>query len=811
MQFPESWLREFCNPPLTTQELADTLTMAGLEVEELQPVAPPFTKIVVGEIKDAQQHPNADRLRVCQVDVGEGTLLNIVCGAPNARVGIRVPCALVGAELPPGEDGKPFLIKVGKLRGVESQGMLCSARELKLSEDHGGLLELPLDAPLGGDIRKFLNLDDTLFTLKLTPNLAHCLSVYGVAREVAALTGTPLKTPTFPAVAVALGDQLPVKISAPDLCGRFSGRIVRNVNTQAKTPQWMVDRLARCGQRSVAPLVDISNYVMFELGRPSHIFDLDKIHGGLDVRWGRTGEQLKLLNGNTVAVDEKVGVIADDHQVESLAGIMGGDATAVSDDTRHIYVEAAFWWPKAIAGRSRRYNFSTDAGHRFERGVDPSLTVEHIERITQLVIDICGTPETACGPVVDQQVAMPQPQSVTLRVARAAKVIGMPLTQAQCAEALHRLGLPVTVGEGTLTVAPPSYRFDIAIEEDLIEEVARMVGYNQLPTTPPLAPITPKLQAEHRRDPYAVRRQLAGLGYQETINFSFVEERWEHELAGNPQPIKLLNPIASQMGVMRSTLLGSLLQVLKFNLDRRTERVRVFELGRVFLRDASVENTDTTVQGFDQPMRVAGLACGPADGLQWGRKEQAVDFYDVEALLAPLQPQFEAAVHPAMHPGRCARVLLDGQSIGFVGELHPQWRQSWELAQVPVLFELDLHAVQGRAVPRFKPVSKHQSVERDLAVVVAESVTHADIMASVRAALPGTLLRDAVLFDVYRPKPVKNGAVAEGAPGLAAGEKSLAVRLTLGGDANLTDAEIDTAMQAVLARLVEQVGARLRV
>ena len=391
----------------------------------------------------------------------------------------------------------------------------------------------------------------------------------------------------------------------------------------------------------------------------------------------------------------------------------------------------------------------------------------------------------------------------------------MPLTQAQCAEALHRLGLPVTVGEGTLTVAPPSYRFDIAIEEDLIEEDARMVGYNQLPTTPPLAPITPKLQAEHRRDPYAVRRQLAGLGYQETINFSFVEERWEHELAGNPQPIKLLNPIASQMGVMRSTLLGSLLQVLKFNLDRRTERVRVFELGRVFLRDASVENTDTTVQGFDQPMRVAGLACGPADGLQWGRKEQAVDFYDVkgdvEALLAPLQPQFEAAVHPAMHPGRCARVLLDGQSIGFVGELHPQWRQSWELAQVPVLFELDLHAVQGRAVPRFKPVSKHQSVERDLAVVVAEQVTHADIMASIRAALPGTLLRNAVLFDVYRPKPAKHEGAAEGANSLAAGEKSLAVRLTLGGDANLTDAEIDAAMQAVLARLVEQVGARLSV
>jgi phenylalanyl-tRNA synthetase beta chain len=494
MQFPESWLREFCNPSLTTQQLADTLTMAGLEVEELKPVAPPFTKIVVGEIKEAVQHPDADRLRVCQVDVGQGSLLNIVCGAPNARVGIKVPCALVGAELPPGEDGKPFLIKVGKLRGVESQGMLCSARELKLSEDHGGLLELAADAPLGQDIREHLKLDDTLFTLKLTPNLAHCLSVFGVAREVAALTGAPLKTPAIPAVKATDAAKLPVKISAPDLCGRFSGRVVRNVNTKATTPQWMVDRLARCGQRSVTALVDISNYVMFELGRPSHIFDLDKIHGGLDVRWGKPGETLKLLNGNTVTVDEKVGVIADNAQVESLAGIMGGDATSVSDDTKHVYVEAAFWWPKAIAGRSRRYNFSTDAGHRFERGVDPGQTVEHIERITQLIIDICGTADTVCGPMDDQQVNVPKAAPVTLRVTRAAKVIGMPLTQAQCLDALQRLGLPVAQGEGTLTVTPPSYRFDLQIEEDLIEEVVRMVGYNQLPETPPLAPITASLR-----------------------------------------------------------------------------------------------------------------------------------------------------------------------------------------------------------------------------------------------------------------------------------------------------------------------------
>jgi phenylalanyl-tRNA synthetase beta chain len=616
-------------------------------------------------------------------------------------------------------------------------------------------------------------------------------------------------------VAVALADKLPVKISAPDLCGRFSGRIVRNVNTRAATPQWMVDRLARCGQRSVTALVDISNYVMFELGRPSHIFDLDKIHGGLDVRWGRAGEELKLLNGNTVSLDDKVGVIADESQVESLAGIMGGDATAVGDDTRHIYVEAAFWWPRSIAGRSRRYNFSTDAGHRFERGVDPSQTVEHIERITQLVIDICGTPETVCGPMDDQQVQLPAPQPVTLRVARAAKVIGMPLTQAQCADALQSLGLPVTQGDGTLTVLPPSYRFDILIEEDLIEEVARMVGYNNLPTTPPQAPITPKLQAESQRSPFAVRRQLAGLGYQETINFSFVEEHWERDLAANANPIKLLNPIASQMSVMRSSLLGSLLQVLKFNLDRRAERVRVFELGRVFLRDASVANTDTTVQGFDQPMRVAGLACGPADTLQWGRKEQAIDFFDakgdVEALLAPRKAQFEPAAHPAMHPGRCARVLLDGRPIGFIGELHPQWRQSWELPQAPVLFELELDAVLQRAVPHFKAVSKHQSVERDLAVVVAERVTHAQIMGAIEGALPATLLRHAVLFDVYRAKPAKAGEGAS-ASGLAADEKSLAVRLTLGsGDASLTDAEIDAAVQAVVAQLAAQVGARLRV
>lgn len=809
MQFPESWLREFCNPSLTTQQLADTLTMAGLEVEELVLVAPPFTQIVVGEIKEAVQHPNADRLRVCQVDVGQGSLLNIVCGAPNARVGIRVPCAIVGAQLPPGEDGKPFLIKVGKLRGVESQGMLCSAKELKIADDHGGLLELPLNAPLGQDIRQYLNLDDTLFTIKLTPNLAHCLSVYGIAREVSALTGAPLKAPTFPVVPTHINDKVAVQVQATDLCGRFSGRVVKGVNTKAKTPQWMLDRLARCGQRSVSPLVDISNYVMFEFGRPSHIFDLDKIHGGLQVRWGQAGETLKLLNGNTVTVDEKVGVIADDSQVESLAGIMGGDATAVSDDTQNIYIEAAFWWPTSIAGRSRRFNFSTDAGHRFERGVDPQLTVEHIERITQLVLDICGTPETQVAPIDDQTLNVPAITPVTLRVARAVKVIGMPLTQQQCADALRGLGLQVSEGEGTVTVTPPSFRFDLQIEEDLIEEVARMVGYNNLPTTPPQAPITAKVRRETERSPSAVRRAIAARGYQETINYSFVEEAWEKDLAGHANPIRLLNPIASQMSVMRSTLIGSLLQVVKFNADRKADRVRVFELGRVFLRNAEVVNSDSSVEGFDQPMRVAGMAWGPVETLGWQGKARQVDYFDVkgdvEALLAPQRAEFVACEHPALHPGRSAQVVLNGVVIGHVGELHPRWRQAWDLPHAPVVFELSLDAVTARVVPVAQGVAKHQPVERDIAVIVAETVTHAQLMQAIHDAPTEGLLQSAVLFDIYRPKPDAVGGA------LAAGEKSLAVRLTLGtADATLTDAQIDAVMNAVLTRLSEQVAARLR-
>lgn len=804
MQFPESWLREFCDPPLTTQELADLLTMSGMEVEELRAVAPPFSRVVVGAIVEAMPHPNADKLRVCQVDAGEHGRVQIVCGAPNARVGIRVPLALVGAELPPANDkAAPFVIGVGKLRGVDSHGMLCSARELKLADDHAGLLELAVDAPVGADVRRVLALDDQLFTLKLTPNLAHGLSVYGIAREVSALTGVPLKTPAIAPVAVTTPERLPVRIEAKDLCGRFSGRIVRGVDPRAKTPAWMVDRLARCGQRSVSTLVDISNYVMFELGRPSHIFDLDKIEGELVVRWARRGEQLTLLNGSTIELDETVGVIADAKAVESLAGIMGGAASAVSDATRNVYLEAAFWWPQAIAGRSRRFNFNTDAGHRFERGVDPVGTDLHLERITQLIIDICGG---EAGPLDDQPVALPVRPPVTLRIARAARVIGMPVTQAQCADVMRRLGLAFSEGEGTITVMPPSWRFDLAIEEDLIEEVIRVLGYAQLPATPPLAPVTAHVQPEARRSGYALRRSLAALDYQETINFSFVEARWEHELAGNANPIGVLNPIAAPLAVMRSSLIGSLIAVLRYNLARRATRVRVFEVGRVFRRDANVPNSDRSVAGIAQPMQVAGLAFGAADAVQWGLAERAVDFFDVkgdiEALLLPLQVRFVAAEHPALHPGRSARVELDGHAIGWVGELHPRWRQAYELPQAPVLFELDLASLLARPVPLAAPVARQQSVTRDLALMVPDQVSH-DALIAVALADASGLVRSAQLFDLYKPKTT--------VAGISADERSLAVRIELrDDDETLTDERIEMAMNATVARLQSQLGARLR-
>jgi phenylalanyl-tRNA synthetase beta chain len=808
MQFSENWLRTMVDPKMTSDELAHLLTMSGLEVEEVEPVAPPFSNVVVAKVLEVADHPNADRLNVCQVDAGTGTLLNIVCGAPNVRAGMKVVCAMPGAVLPPGADGKPFTIKIGQLRGVESQGMLCSARELKLSEDHAGLMDLPEDAPVGQNFRDYFQLNDLKFTIKLTPNKADCLSVLGIAREVSALTGTPLKAPTYQATPVTIDEILPVKVSAPDLCGRFSGRIIRGLNARAQTPEWMKQRLERSGQRSISALVDISNYVMLELGRPTHVFDLDKIHGGLDVRWGRKGESLKLLNGNTVEVDEWVGVIADQNEIESLAGIMGGDATAVSLDTQNIYLEAAFWWPQAIQGRSRRYNFSTDAAHRFERGVDYATTVEHIERITSLIVEICGQKgHTTVGPVDDHIVNLPTRHPVSVRTARAAKVIGVPLADTQIADIFTRLGLTFTQESGVFTVTPPSYRFDIEIEEDLIEEIARVYGFENIPTLPPVAPNGMHIAPENTRSLFLIRRQLADLDYQEVVNYSFVEEAWEVDFAGNTQPIKLLNPIASQMSVMRSSLFASLIANARYNLNRKVSRIRAFEVGAVYLRDPKVQDGPLSVAGYDQPKRVAALAYGPVADEQWGQAARNVDYFDIkadlEALFAPKTLRFVKADHPALHPGRSAQIMLDRRIIGYIGELHPRLQQKYDLPLAPVMFEVDAAALQARTVPAYQEISKFPAVVRDLALVVKQSVSGQDLLDAFAAEQQSNsfckILQAIVLFDEYRGKGLEND------------EKSLAFRFTLQDtQSTLQDETVDAAMAAFVAAANKKHGARLR-
>ncbi|WP_213761697.1 phenylalanine--tRNA ligase subunit beta [Caballeronia sp. dw_19] len=810
MQFPESWLRTFVDPKLSTDELSHALTMAGLEVESLAPVAPPTTKIVVGQVLEVAKHPNADKLNVCQVDAGTGETLTIVCGAPNVSPGIKVPVALVGAELPPAEaGGAPFAIKLSKLRGVESQGMLCSARELKLSEDHSGLLILPADTPIGQDIRQTLNLDDTVFEIKLTPNKADCLSVFGVARETAAITGAALHALEMPPVAVTIDEILPVNVLAPDLCGRFSGRVIRGVNAHAKTPHWMVERLERSGQRSISALVDISNYVMLELGRPTHVFDLDKIHGGIEVRWGKKGETLKLLNGNTVELDETVGVIADDRHVESLAGIMGGDSTAVSLDTTNIYLEAAFWWPDSIRGRARKYNFSTDAAHRFERGVDYSTTVEHIERISKLILDICGG---NAGPVDDQTLNVPTREPVSMRVSRANRIIGVAIGAEEIAQIFTRLGLTFTHDGDTFAVTPPPYRFDIEIEEDLIEEVARIYGFEKIPARPPVATSEMRPTNETKRSIHVLRHAVAARDYAETVNFSFVDAEWEADFAGNTNPVKLLNPIASQLSVMRTTLFGSLISVLRHNLNRRADRIRVFEAGRVFLHDPAIKAGELAIEGFDQPKMIGGLAYGPAFEEQWGAKpSRSVDFFDVkgdvEALFAPVVPRFVKAEHPALHPGRSARIEIDGRAVGWIGDLHPRWMQKYDLPHAPVLFEIEADALIQRALPVPSDVSKFPPVRRDIAIVVDQKVevqALIDELESARSEPACKHVTRVALFDEFRPKSSTSG-------GLDAHEKSLAFRVTLqdtGG--TLQDETVETAIKTLVERLARVHGARLR-
>lgn len=800
MQFPESWLRTLANPDIDTEALSHRLTMAGLEVEETTTVAPAFSGVVVGHIVEVGAHPNADKLHVCQVDDGSGTLLQIVCGAPNAAKGLKVPLARIGAQLPGDVQIGPV-----KMRGVESAGMLCSARELGLSQDHAGLLELDPAAQVGQSIRETLDLDDTLFTIKLTPNRADCLSILGVAREVAALTGCALVQPVVPEVAVTLADRLSVKVEAPDLCGRFAGRVLRGVNARAQTPAWIKSRIERAGQRSISALVDISNYVMLELGRPTHVFDLSRIQGGLTVRWARAGESLELLNGQTVALTPDVGVICAGDAIESLAGIMGGQASAVTLDTTDIYLEAAFWQVDAIMGRARRYKFSSEASHRFERGVDFQSIPEHMEIMTRMILDICGG---EAGPIDDQIVRLPAREPVRMRLARCCRVLGVPLDRDTVSRIFASLGFDFTIEGDDFIVVPPSYRFDLTIEEDLIEEVARIYGFDQIPDVPPLARAQMRVVPETLYGPHVLRAGMAALDYQEVINFSFVEEDWERNYAGNTDPIRLLNPIASQLAVMRSSLIGGLLANIAHNAKHKQSRVRVFELGRVFARDAHIVDGDLEVAGVSQPTHLAGAAWGPAIEEQWGVPTRQIDFFDVkkdvEALLGRRAASLrcEAASHPALHPGRSARLVLDGVGIGWLGEVHPQWAQQLDFAHAPVVFELDAGAIAEQVFPSPAELSRQPVVVRDLAVWVDSGIAYQAMLDTlvheIQSDIALAVVKDIKLFDIWRDKADESA-------------KSMGLRFWFQGrDATLDESQIESCVQRLLGALHTAHGARLR-
>jgi phenylalanyl-tRNA synthetase beta chain len=790
MNVPENWLRDFVPVKLKTGKLADLLTMSGLEVESCAPIAAPFAGVVVGEILSVERHPNADKLTVCTVNAGKETL-KVVCGAPNVRAGMKAPLALVGTTL-----GK-LEIKAASLRGVESNGMLCSARELGLSEDHSGLLEI--DGKPGQDVYKALKLDEQVLTFKLTPNRADCLSVLGIAREVAALTGEKLKAPAIKSIPAKTNSTHPVKITDTDGCGRFTGRVIHNVNAAAPTPGWMRERLERAGQRSISALVDVTNYVMLELGRPLHVYDQDKLQGAIDVRWGRKGEKVLLLNGQTVDVDPAVLCITDDSGPIGLAGIMGGETTKAETTTKNLFLESAFFFPAAIAGRARRYNFASDASHRFERGVDFDNNVDGIERATRLILDICGGEP---GPTVDLVKKLPKRKPVSMRVARAQKVIGVPIPEREMGVVFRRLGFDFKKKGGSFVVSPPSYRFDLEIEEDLIEEVARVHGFDNIPALPPRAPAQMRARDEARRSLHEVRERVAACDYQETVNFAFVEPAWEADLAGESNPVRLLNPIASQASVMRTTLMGSLVDVLKKNHFRKLERIRVFEIARVYLRDAAAADGPLSVAGLRQPIRVAGAAFGPALEEQWAGPARAVDFFDVkadlEAICAPRALRFEAAAHPALHPGRSARVLVDGKAAGWLGELHPRWQQKYELPQPVVLFEMEAESLIEAPLPRPTQPSRFPPVVRDIALLVDAGVPAQALLDAAQAEKPA-IVRSVGVFDLYQ------GA------NLPSGKKSLAFRVVMQDtERTLTDVEADSARDALVGLWGRRFGAILR-
>lgn len=786
MKFSEIWLRDWVNPALDTEQLSHLLTMAGLEVESVEPAAPRFSGVVVAEVKSVRKHENADRLRVTEVDVGNGERVQIVCGAPNVAEGLKVPCALSGAVLP-----GDFRIKPTKMRGVESNGMLCSGKELGVPDDVDGLLVLPADAPVGADIRDYLQLDDATFELKITPNRADCLSLRGIAREVAALTRAALNEPTITAVAPAIDDTLPVTVDATAACPRYIGRVIRGVDARAATPAWMRQRLERAGLRSISAVVDVTNYVLLELGQPLHAFDLGKLAGNIHVRMAQPGETLALLNGKTIDLDPDMLVITSGDKAVALAGIMGGANSEVDDTTVDVFLESAFFSPEAIAGRARKLTLNSDASFRYERGVDYALQRDAIERASALILSICGG---QAGPLSEAVSTLPVKPAVQVRTARVNKVLGITLSQQEIGAILTGLGFETAEVDAGFSVTPPSFRFDIEIEEDLIEEIARVHGYENVPADAPRARLAMLPLPETATPRHELRRRVACRDYQEIVSYAFVDAQWEADLGGNANPVTLINPIASQMSVMRSTLFGGLIDTLVSNLNRKQSRVRVFEIARVFLKQA-----DGSVQ---QPERLAGLAFGSRYPEQWGVSGERVDFHDVkadvEALLAPRAAVYRAGQHPALHPGRTADILIDGKRVGVVGELHPAWVHKYDLPAAPVLFEIDFDVLTSRSSIEAQPVSKFQPVRRDLALVVDEAVSHDALRDALLAAAPEAVYAVS-LFDIYRGKGVDEG------------KKSLAFKVLMQDTSRtLTDEDVESAIRRMVEAVSAGLNAKLR-
>lgn len=787
MQFSYDWLQTWVSPNLNANDMAHLLTMAGLEVEDIELAAPEFSGVVIAEVKSVVKHPDADRLNITQVDAGTGELIQIVCGAPNVKAGIRVPCALSGAVLPGN-----FKIKPTKMRGQISNGMLCSAKELGLPETGvDGLHILPTDAPIGQNIRDYLRLDDAIMTLKITPNRTDCLSIKGLAREVVALTqchSTPVHITAAP---ITSNQTQAVRIDAPEDCGRFISRVIEQVNAQAPSPAWLKTRLARSGIRSISALVDIGNYVMLELGQPMHVFDADKLSGSLIIRRAQDGETLNCLNEKTVTLASNTLVVADEQGALSLAGLMGGAASAVSDDTQNIVLESAYFAPEIIAGKSRQYGFGSDSSFRFERGIDWQLQADAIERATQLILEICGG---KAGKPIEATGKLPEHKSVTARLSRVEKVLGVSIPAERIHTILTHLGLNPQATEDGFTVTSPSFRFDIEIEADLIEEIGRIYGYENIPDDQTSGRLSMLALPETRQPRFAIYQHMAARGYQEIVSYAFVNQDWEQDFAANTNPIRLQNPLAAQYAVMRSTLIGGLIEVLQNNLNRKQNRVRLFEIARVFHKraDGTVEQTE----------RLGGLAYGTALPEQWGVSSRAVDFYDIkgdiESLMAGKNIEFIQAQHPALHPARTANIQINGKTVGFIGELHPKWLQKYDLPQTALIFEIELSAVLQQEKVCYQAVSKFQPVRRDLAFTLPESISYHTLYQAL-ASVKSKLIQEITLFDVYQ------GA------GIAEGMKSIAVKVILQDDeATLTD-EVVESIVAKLIKAAETIGAALRV